>query len=61
MRRLTVQNGDIDGDGGTKIDLADSRDVLLREQSKMEDGLLSLKWNNHKSTFFHILNEVRGK
>ncbi|XP_068240467.1 B-cell CLL/lymphoma 6 member B protein-like isoform X5 [Palaemon carinicauda] len=27
----------------------------------MEDGLLSLKWNNHKSTFFHILSEVRGK
>ncbi|XP_076059119.1 uncharacterized protein LOC143035883 isoform X3 [Oratosquilla oratoria] len=27
----------------------------------MEDGLLSLKWNNHKSTFFHILGELRGK
>ncbi|XP_050697779.1 zinc finger protein 219-like isoform X4 [Eriocheir sinensis] len=27
----------------------------------MEDGLLSLKWNNHRSTFFHILSEVRGK
>lgn len=32
-----------------------------RATSKMEDGLLSLKWNNHRSTFFHILSEVRGK
>ncbi|MCL4131125.1 UNVERIFIED_CONTAM: hypothetical protein GTU68_065518 [Idotea baltica] len=27
----------------------------------MEDGLLSLKWNNHKSTFFHILSGLRKK
>ncbi|XP_071523778.1 uncharacterized protein [Panulirus ornatus] len=35
--------------------------VSTRARSKMEDGLLSLKWNNHRSTFFHILSEVRGK
>ena len=29
--------------------------------SKMEGGLLSLKWNNHKSTFFHVLSNVRKK
>jgi len=27
----------------------------------MEGGLLSLKWNNHKSTFFHVLSNVRKK
>ncbi|XP_037804231.1 zinc finger protein 865-like isoform X7 [Penaeus monodon] len=36
-------------------------EIEERAQTKMEDGLLSLKWNNHKSTFFHILSEVRGK
>ncbi|KAK8404058.1 hypothetical protein O3P69_000253 [Scylla paramamosain] len=27
----------------------------------MEDGLLSLKWNNHKTTFFDILRVLREK
>ncbi|XP_071546427.1 uncharacterized protein [Panulirus ornatus] len=27
----------------------------------MEDGLLSLKWNNHKTTFFEILRVLREK
>ncbi|XP_069955747.1 uncharacterized protein [Cherax quadricarinatus] len=27
----------------------------------MEEGLLSLKWNNHKSTFFHVLSILREK
>ncbi|XP_064093143.1 protein tramtrack, beta isoform-like isoform X4 [Macrobrachium nipponense] len=27
----------------------------------MEGGLLSLKWNNHRSTFFHVLSTVRKK
>ncbi|CAL4236513.1 unnamed protein product, partial [Meganyctiphanes norvegica] len=27
----------------------------------MEDGLLSLKWNNHKATFFEILKILREK
>ncbi|KAK7086094.1 hypothetical protein SK128_027108 [Halocaridina rubra] len=27
----------------------------------MEDGLLSLKWNNHKTTFFDILRSLREK
>ncbi|RXG52064.1 Longitudinals lacking protein, isoforms H/M/V [Armadillidium vulgare] len=27
----------------------------------MEDGLLSLKWNNHKTTFFEILKLLRDK
>ncbi|MCL4135977.1 UNVERIFIED_CONTAM: hypothetical protein GTU68_024717, partial [Idotea baltica] len=27
----------------------------------MEDGLLSLKWNNHKTTFFEILRVLRDK
>ncbi|XP_042216704.1 signaling mucin HKR1-like isoform X2 [Homarus americanus] len=27
----------------------------------MEEGLLSLKWNNHKSTFFHVLSTLREK
>jgi len=27
----------------------------------MEDGLLSLKWNNHKTTFFEILRILREK
>ncbi|XP_076028987.1 uncharacterized protein LOC143017871 [Oratosquilla oratoria] len=27
----------------------------------MDEGLLSLKWNNHKSTFFHILGVLREK
>jgi len=27
----------------------------------MDGGLLSLKWNNHRSTFFHVLSSVRKK
>ncbi|XP_064093109.1 longitudinals lacking protein, isoforms H/M/V-like isoform X11 [Macrobrachium nipponense] len=27
----------------------------------MASGLLSLKWNNHRSTFFHVLSTVRSK
>ncbi|XP_063864175.1 zinc finger protein 467-like isoform X5 [Scylla paramamosain] len=27
----------------------------------MASGLLSLKWNNHRSTFFHILSTIRSK
>ncbi|XP_076068821.1 uncharacterized protein LOC143041063 isoform X2 [Oratosquilla oratoria] len=27
----------------------------------MTSGLLSLKWNNHRSTFFHVLSSVRTK
>jgi len=27
----------------------------------MSSGLLSLKWNNHKSTFFHVLSTIRTK
>ncbi|KAK8752151.1 hypothetical protein OTU49_012248, partial [Cherax quadricarinatus] len=27
----------------------------------MASGLLSLKWNNHRSTFFHILSTIRNK
>merc|ERR1711915_1034362 len=29
--------------------------------SKMGDGMLSLSWNNHKSTFCHILANLREK
>ncbi|XP_047478790.1 longitudinals lacking protein, isoforms H/M/V-like isoform X7 [Penaeus chinensis] len=28
---------------------------------KMDSGLLSLKWNNHGSTFFHVLSTIRRK
>ncbi|XP_053630131.1 longitudinals lacking protein, isoforms H/M/V isoform X26 [Cherax quadricarinatus] len=49
-------------DGDVKEEAADPRCfAVISPPSKMEDGLLSLKWNNHKSTFFHILSEVRGK
>jgi len=27
----------------------------------MDGGLLSLKWNNHKTTFFHVLSNIRKK
>ncbi|XP_047740468.1 longitudinals lacking protein, isoforms H/M/V isoform X32 [Hyalella azteca] len=27
----------------------------------MSSGLLSLKWNNHRSTFFHVLSTIRSK
>jgi len=27
----------------------------------MASGLLSLKWNNHKTTFFHVLSTIRSK
>ncbi|XP_018023187.1 longitudinals lacking protein, isoforms H/M/V isoform X9 [Hyalella azteca] len=27
----------------------------------MATGLLSLKWNNHRSTFFHVLSNIRSK
>lgn len=27
----------------------------------MDSGLLSLKWNNHGSTFFHVLSTIRRK
>ncbi|KAG0711195.1 Longitudinals lacking protein, isoform G [Chionoecetes opilio] len=27
----------------------------------MASGLLSLKWNNHRSTFFHVLSTIRSK
>ncbi|RXG70602.1 Longitudinals lacking protein, isoforms H/M/V [Armadillidium vulgare] len=27
----------------------------------MSSGLLSLKWNNHRSTFFHVLSSIRSK
>ena len=27
----------------------------------MDTGLLSLKWNNHGTTFFHVLSTLRGK
>ncbi|KAB7495825.1 Longitudinals lacking protein [Armadillidium nasatum] len=27
----------------------------------MDSGLLSLKWNNHSSTFFHVLETIRKK
>ncbi|XP_050692057.1 protein tramtrack, beta isoform-like isoform X11 [Eriocheir sinensis] len=32
-----------------------------RQDVIMEDGLLSLKWNNHKTTFFDILRVLREK
>ncbi|KAB7497607.1 Longitudinals lacking protein, isoform G [Armadillidium nasatum] len=37
--------------------------LIFRKYNRleMEDGLLSLKWNNHKSTFFHILSGLRKK
>ena len=35
--------------------------VSLSTAGKMEDGLLSLKWNNHKSTFFQVLSILREK
>ncbi|XP_069946189.1 protein tramtrack, beta isoform isoform X4 [Cherax quadricarinatus] len=34
---------------------------MLNMYAKMEDGLLSLKWNNHKITFFEILRVLREK
>ncbi|ROT78311.1 Broad-complex protein isoform 4, partial [Penaeus vannamei] len=30
-------------------------------EKKMDSGLLSLKWNNHGSTFFHVLSTIRRK
>ncbi|KAK3869713.1 hypothetical protein Pcinc_025006 [Petrolisthes cinctipes] len=32
-----------------------------RKYTTMASGLLSLKWNNHRSTFFHILSTIRSK
>ncbi|KAK4324201.1 hypothetical protein Pmani_005203 [Petrolisthes manimaculis] len=32
-----------------------------RIYTTMASGLLSLKWNNHRSTFFHILSTIRSK
>ncbi|XP_045599314.1 broad-complex core protein isoforms 1/2/3/4/5 isoform X5 [Procambarus clarkii] len=34
---------------------------LISSDAKMDDGLLSLKWNNHKITFFEILRVLREK
>ncbi|XP_037804234.1 protein bric-a-brac 1-like isoform X10 [Penaeus monodon] len=56
--RMRGEDGDV-REGATPLLFLGQN--LLRAQTKMEDGLLSLKWNNHKSTFFHILSEVRGK
>ncbi|XP_069190645.1 zinc finger and BTB domain-containing protein 14 isoform X2 [Procambarus clarkii] len=35
--------------------------LLICVYAKMDDGLLSLKWNNHKITFFEILRVLREK
>ncbi|XP_071541761.1 uncharacterized protein [Panulirus ornatus] len=34
---------------------------VSQQAGDMEEGLLSLKWNNHKSTFFHVLSILREK
>ncbi|XP_045613961.1 protein abrupt isoform X6 [Procambarus clarkii] len=34
---------------------------ILAGQSIMEEGILSLRWNNHRSTFFHVLSTLHRK
>lgn len=55
-RKLGFKLARTDATPFTKVDfLGLLTDVI------MEDGLLSLKWNNHKTTFFDILRVLREK